>query len=118
MRSRSPDADRVNQGGALDQFISRRRYQQTLGFGSHPMPRPSHTLQRHRNRPCGANLNHQIHRSDIDTKFERSRSDHSAQFASLQPRFGIEPERSRKATVMRQYNIVAEPLCQRVRDTL
>ena len=108
--------NRRNQRGAFDQFIARGCKQAALRLGADPVPRSSNPLQGDRNRSRRTNLADQIHSSNVDTKFERCGRDHRAQFAAFQPRFGIQPQLARQASVMRKNGIRPKPFSQRMRD--
>ena len=85
-------ADGADQRGAFDQLVARGGEDAAFGLRAHPVARAPDALQRHRDRARRADLEHQIHRADIDAEFERSRRDHRAQFAALQPRLGFQPQ--------------------------
>ena len=109
----------MNQRGALDQFVARRRQKSCpCGFAPTQCPDAPDALQRHRDRPRRTDLNHQIDRSDVDAKFQRCGRNHRPQFARLQPRLRIQSQRPRQAAVMRQHHIFAQPLRQRMRNAL
>ena len=109
-------ANRVNDRRAFDQLVARRREQDAARPRADPMSGAPDTLESDRNRTRRPDLNGQIHGSDIDAQFERRRSHHCAQFAILQPRFGILPKRSRQTSVVRQNGVGAEARSQRMRD--
>ena len=75
-----------------------------------PVPRAADALQRDRDRTRRADLADQIHRADIDAQFERRGGDHGPQFAVLQALLGLQAQSARKAAVMRQNGVLAQPL--------
>ena len=109
-------ANRAHQRRALDQFVARGGEEAAFGQRAHPVPRPADALQRDRDRTRRADLAHQIHRADIDSQLQRRGRHHGPQLAILQALLGLEPQRARKAAVMRQHRVLAQPLAQMVRD--
>ena len=111
-------ADRAHQRRTLDQFIASGREQAAFRQRADPVPRAADPLQRHGDRARRTDLADQIHGADIDAQFERRGRHHRPQFAVLQALLGLEPQRARKAAVMRQNCILAQPLGQLVGHAL
>ncbi len=106
--SRSSSPRRMARISAAHSISSSRVVANRRAFGcrAHPVARPAKALQRDRDGARRADLHHQIHRADIDAQFERCRGHHRPQIAVLQPRFGVQPQRSRETAVMRQHRVL------------
>src|ERR1700739_1213242 len=70
------------------------------------------------NRPRRSNLASKIDAADIDSKFQRSRRDQSADFSRFQFALRAESQLSRKATVMGRNSVASQSFRKMVRDTL
>jgi hypothetical protein len=81
------------------------------------VPGASNPLQCYSDGPGGADLNHEVHAADVDAQLERRSGHDRPQVSGFEPRFRIESQGSRKAAVVRQNDVFAQPFGQRVCDT-
>ena len=111
-------ANRAHQRRAFDQFVARGGEDAALGHRAHPVTGAADALQRDGDGARRADLADQIDRADVDAQLERCRRHDGPQLAALQPRFRLESQRARKAAMMRQHGILAQPLGKRMRHAL
>ena len=76
------------------------------------MARPPHTLQSDRNRTRRTDVTHQVDRSDVNAKFERSGRHQHFYLAFFQLALGLQPQLARQTTVMRRHIFLTQPLTQ------
>ena len=78
----------LQQGEALDQFAPGQREQAPLRRFSHGVPGAPDALQKHRNPSRRTQLANKVHRTDVDTQFQRRRSNQDLQAPGPQPFLG------------------------------
>ena len=82
---------RVQQRGAVAQFIARQRKEPALRYAADRVTGAPDALQERCDRARRADLAHQIDIADIDPQLERRGRDQGAQFTALQSLLGIQP---------------------------
>ena len=84
------------------------------------MPRPSHSLQKRRDRPRRPYLNHQIDFPNINPQFQRRRRHQRLERPAFQPMLRIQPPLLRERAVMTRHLILphhlAKPCCNPLRQ--
>ena len=113
-----PAPNRPQQRRRLHQFINSERKQPSLGNPPHRMPRPSHSLQKRRDRPRRPHLNHQIDFPNINPQFQRRRRHQRLERPAFQPMLRIQPPLLRERAVMAGDLIIAHHLAQPRGDPL
>src|SRR5262245_24439122 len=108
----------AQQRRALDQFIPAQRENPTFRQTTALMLGPTDALQQCSYRARRAQLANKINRTNVNSQFERRRSDEGFQFAALQPIFGFEPQFCGKTSVMGRDSISAHQLAEMMCDAL
>ena len=102
--------DAVDESGALNEVVGRKREKATLRLTANAVARAADTLHEARNRPRRPQLANQIDLADIDAELERGGRHHGAQVAILQPLLGIQPLFLGEASVMSSDADIAEAI--------
>ena len=108
----------VEQSGAFDQIVARKRKQPPLGSAADGVAGTAYTLQEGGDRTGRTELADEVHVADIDPEFERGGRDQGLELAAFQALLGHEPFFLGHAAVMRGDRALAETLRQLSGDAL
>jgi len=111
-------ANRPHQHGAFRQIVARGDKESSFGDGAAPVARPPHPLQSNRNRTRRTDVAHQVHRSDVNAKFQRSGRHQNFYLTFFQLSLRFQAQLARQTPVMRRHVFLAQPLAQLMSNAL
>ena len=104
------------QRGALDELVAGHRVEPALRCAAAGVVRPTDALEERGDRARGADLAHQLDRSDVDAELQGCGGDQCLQLPGAQARLDAVAPVLREAAVVRGDDVVAEPLAEQVRE--
>ena len=111
-------AHAIEQGGAFDQVVTRRRKQPCLRRAVDAVTGTAGALQERGDRARRAELADQVDLADVDAQLQRRGCHQHRQLAALESLLGIQPLLFRQTAVMRRHGFLAQPLGQMPRGAL
>jgi hypothetical protein len=110
--------DGADDGGALDEFVTRGSKEAALGDGSTPVPGATYALHGDGDGAWRTNLADKVNIADVDAEFERSGGNKDAALTLLETALGLEAEMAGERTMMGSDLLLAHAPGKMVRDAL